>query len=44
MFQLDKIIHLRSALENKFPNSNKQNDISIVISRQKTPKDFKFPK
>lgn len=43
MFWLDKIIHLRSTLENK-NSQNKQNWISILIGIQKPPEAFKIPK
>ena len=44
MFQLDKIIHLRSALESKGSQINKQNGILILTGMQKPPEGFKIPK
>ena len=41
MFQLDKIVHLRSALKSKC-SQIKQNGISILTGIQKPPKVFKI--
>lgn len=38
MFQLDKIVYLGSALERKGSQSNKQNEISILIGMQEPQK------
>lgn len=41
MIQLDKIIHLGSALERK--RSQIKQNMSVLIGMQKPPKDFKMP-
>lgn len=42
MFQLDKIVHLRSRLESKGSQIKKQNGIPILTGMQKLPKPSRF--
>lgn len=44
MFKLDKILHLKSALEYKVSQVNKQNEISILIHIRGFQKASKIPK
>lgn len=44
MFQLDKIVYLRSVLESRCSQINTQNGIPILTGMQKPPKGLKIPK